>query len=135
MLIIEDGRIKSDCGKEFHKIGEQSYFNDRAFLKGETLEMFEEIDERPKYTKEEYERKVAELIRERYSQDEENAIKSKVLASLLPNTLSEETNEKHMKQFEEFNAYREQCKAEAKAILSEPKPSEEDTEHPYTPTT
>lgn len=114
MLKIENNQIYSDSGKTVHKLGTDTYFTRRTLLKGEKESDFEEVDEIPFPTKSEYDNKVSELIRERYSQDEENAIKSKVLASLLPNTLSEETNEKHMKQFEEFNAYREECKLKAK---------------------
>lgn len=114
MIKIENRQVFSDEGKDIHRKGSDVYFKRSMVLPDDTLEDFEEVDEIPKYTKAEYDAKVAELIRQKYSQDEENAIKSKVIASMLPNTLSEETNEKHMMQFAEFNAYREECKVMAK---------------------
>lgn len=114
MIIIENNQIYSSEGKPVHRLGTETYFTSSTALPTDTPEAFEEVDSIPAYTKAEYDEKVAQLIREKYSQDEENAIKSKAIASLLPNTLSEETNEKHLQQFAEFNAYREKCKEEAK---------------------
>lgn len=114
MIIIENRQIFSTEGKFIHRLGTETYFKRSIALPSDTVENFEEVAKLPLYTKEQYDAKVTELIRERYTQDEENAIKSKVLASMLPNTLSEETNEKHMEQFAEFNAYREECKIKAK---------------------
>lgn len=114
MIVIKNNQVFSNEGKYVHKVGTEIYFKKSMVLPTDTEDNFEEVDELPKFTKAEYDAKVAELIRQKYSQDEENAIKSKVLASMLPNTLSEETNEKHMMQFAEFNAYREECKEMAK---------------------
>ena len=95
-------------------------------LPTDTIENFEEYTELPPYTKDEYDSKVAELIRQKYSSDEENAIKSKAIAALLPDTLSDEEREKNLEQFAAFNAYREECKVLAKNPDLYPKMSNAD---------
>lgn len=114
MIVIENNEVYSTEGKPVKDLKTGAIIGHSQVLPDAKVEDYEELDEKPAYTKEQYDAKVSELIRERYSQDEENAIKSKVLASILPNTLSEETNAKHMEQFAEFNAYREECKERAK---------------------
>ena len=49
----------------------------RIMLPGETILSYEEVAELPPYTKEQYDAKVAELIRRRYNPDEESAIQRK----------------------------------------------------------
>ena len=105
MLKIENGQIVSDCGKEFRKIGEESVFGKRCLLKDETLDMFEEVDERPPFTESQYKAKVAELIARKYTLADEIAI--------------ERQKETKPEQWQTHFDYCEQCKAEAKAILSE----------------
>lgn len=87
-------------------------------VKPEDVEHYEElpVDAIPAYTKAEYDAKVAELIRERYSADEEAAIKSKLLYTLLhPDAVTlDETGDdtqrpKEVAQFEEFYAWRLHC--------------------------
>lgn len=118
MIQIKNNEATSTEGKWVRNKITGAVAKRQGCLPSMSADDFEELDEKPAYTKEQYDEKVAELIRLKYTQDEENAIKSKVLASLLPNTFSEETNEKHMRQFAEFNAHREACKARAREELA-----------------
>lgn len=52
-----------------------------------------------------YKQKVAMYVRERYSQNDAEAI--------LANYLADTSNEEHAREFAEFQSYREQCKARA----------------------
>lgn len=62
-----------------------------------------------------YKEKVETLIRKKYSQGDEDAIKRKMLATLVEaDTLSEHQTESILNEFKEYNAYAEQCKAEAR---------------------
>lgn len=99
-----------------HKIGSENYeeCKKRILLPSESPSDYEEITELPKYTRDEYEKKVSELIRERYSVDAELAI----------------LRQRDMKQteYEEYNTFAEECKVRAKEILEnnedEPIPTE-----------
>lgn len=101
-----------------HKKGRETYeeCKKRILLPTESESDYEEIAELPKYTREEYEKKVSELIRERYSVDAELAI----------------LRQRDMKQteYEEYNTFAEECKVRAKEILAnkedEPMPVPED---------
>lgn len=114
MIILKNNQVYSDQDKYIRRVGSETYFKRSMVLPSDTLEDFEEIDELPKYTKAQYDEMVAKLIREKYSQDEENAIKSKVLATMIPNELSEEDSAKYLEQFRQFNEFREECKIKAK---------------------
>lgn len=97
-----------------HKIGTDTYCKSLIMLSQDSLEDYEEVDEIPSYTKSEYDNKVNELIRERYTQSEENALKRKIINTLLLNTLSEDTAEHIIDEYSEFNTYVEHCKVLAK---------------------
>lgn len=89
-----------------HKKGSEDYslIKRRILLPSESVEDYEEVDELPKYTRQEYEEKVSELIRERYSLNEE-------LAILRQRDVKQE-------KYAEYNAYAEECKERAKEILN-----------------
>ena len=72
-----------------------------------------------------YEARVVELIRERYTADDETAILRKYLA--IGGTPGTDEANKIIEEFELYNAYAEQCKAEAKlkALDHEGKEEEE----------
>lgn len=62
-----------------------------------------------------YEKRVVELIRERYSADDETAILRKFLAlSSQPQTFADDKPAEIAGEFERYNAYAEQCKAKAR---------------------
>lgn len=85
-----------------------------------------EASEVPPYTKAEYDAKVAEMVRERYSADEEFAIQRKVLNSILsPMELSADAAEMVMTEYAEYNNYVEQCKLDAPTAIVEEKTRQE----------
>lgn len=89
-----------------------------AMIKPEMLDNIEEIalEDVPKYTEDEYNAKVAELIEARYSSSKETA--------LINNMLEENPTEEHIAEYKEYQAYRAECKERAKEILSAPKEEE-----------
>ena len=68
------------------------------------------IEDIPPYTNAEYAAKVSELIHQRYSLDDEIALR----ANLEDNPTEKRTNE-----FAEYLAFRKQCKEDAKKLLTE----------------
>lgn len=92
-----------------HKINSEVYFKKGIMLSSETLYMYEEVVEIPSFTKEQYDTKVAELIREKYSADEEFAIQRKMI-----NSINEETNDKTVEDYTAYNTFVEECKLKAK---------------------
>lgn len=93
------------------------------------LDNWEEIPEAdiPPYTKAEYDAKVAEMVRQRYSESEEFAIQRKVINSMLsPMTLSADSAEKVMSEYAEYNNYVEQCKLDAPTAIAEEEARQEE---------
>lgn len=100
-----------------HKVGTDIYAKSIIMLAWDTLDMYEEVSEIPKYTKDEYDAKVAELVRGRYTESEEFAIQRKAInASFSPSVTSAETA---LSEYAEYNAFVEECKIQAKEILSD----------------
>ena len=108
MIVIGNNQVYSDADKIVHRLNTESYFKHAIALPTDTPELFEEVDEVPKFTKAEYDAKVAELVRERYSESEEFAIQRKYL-----NALNEES-ESAVVEFKTYNEYVEECKRIAK---------------------
>lgn len=101
-----------------HKIGTDTYFKKGVMLPSDTLEMYEEVESLPPYTKDEYDAKVAELVRTRYSESEEFAIQRKMLyLQTQPATLNDDKADTIVKEFDEYNAFVEECKVRAKEEL------------------
>ena len=94
-----------------HKIGTDTYASSIIMLPSDTVDMYEEVAEKPAYTKEQYDAKVAELIHERYSADEET--------SLINNMLEENPSEEHIAEYRAYQAYRVQCKERARQEASQ----------------
>lgn len=90
-------------GKWLHRIGTEAYFK-RAIMGNNGTADIEEVDEVPKYTNEEYSTRVNELIRERYTESAELSILRQ--------------RDAKQAQYEEYYAYCEECKKQAKAELS-----------------
>lgn len=115
MVTIANNQIFSTEDKYMHRIGTDSYFKRGIVLPADSESDYEEVDEIPSYTKEQYNEKVNELIRLKYSQAEENAIKRKMINALYaPNVLSEERSEYIVTEYTEFNNYVEECLSKAK---------------------
>lgn len=85
-----------------HKKGSELYFK-KGVVVGPTDE-YEEVEDKPKYTSDEYVHKVRELIKEKYSIEDEIAI-------------NRQRDTKPI-EFEEYNSFCEECKARAKEILN-----------------
>ena len=95
-----------------HKIGSDVYGKCWVMLPSDSIDMFEEVAEIPAYTKSEYDSKVAELVREKYSADEEFAIQRKAInAAFSPSVTSAESV---MIEYQAYNDFVEECKILAK---------------------
>lgn len=108
MIVIENNQVYSTEGKYVHRIGTETYVKRSTILPTDTIMDFEEVDELPKYTEQEYKEKVQELIALRYSISDEIA--------LINN--ARDKSEKHIAELDEYMAYREECKIKAKEILA-----------------
>ena len=104
-----------------HKLGTDTYVKSIVILSSESIEAYEEVMEIPPFTKAEYDAKVAELVRQKYTESEEFAIQRKMLNTLLsPMSMSEDSAEKASAEYGAYNSYVEQCKADAPgAILAD----------------
>lgn len=117
--------LSADEGMYIHRIDSEIYGSKITMLPSDTLDMFEEVRELPKFTKSEYENKVKELIKEKYSVEEELAIQRKAFNTLLsPMTLSEDKAESVMDEYNEYNLFVEDCKVRAVEILNTKEDSE-----------
>lgn len=96
-----------------HKIGTDIYAPSIVMLPSDTLDMYEEVAEKPAYTKEQYDNKVAELVRQRYSESEEFAIQRKAInAAFSPSVTSADSSA--LEEYQSYNAYVDECKLRAK---------------------
>jgi hypothetical protein len=126
-------RITCDKNHYLHRVGSKEYPEIHDVTVPEALAAeWEEIPlaDVPKYTEAEYSAKTVELIRRKYSQDDEIAILRKFAALSLatPAGLTAEQIDDHARHAEaviaelhEYNDYAEACKAEAREILSQPR--------------
>lgn len=129
MLIIQNRQIFSDDNKYVHRIGTDTYFKRSTLLPEDTIDNFEEVDSIPLYTKAEYDNKVAELVRKRYTADEEFALQRKMLnVTIQPATFSADTSDAIVAEYAAYNEYVEQCKAEAPELLNAEKLAEAERE-------
>lgn len=98
-----------------HRVGTETYF--RKALVPDSADNYEEVDEIPPYTKAEYDAKVAELVRERYTESEEFALQRKAInAAFSPSTLSAD-NSSALEEYAAYNSYVEECKQRAKDTM------------------
>lgn len=123
MIKIENKQVFSTENKLVHRIGSDTYFRRGTVLKTDTEADFEEVDEIPPYTKAEYDAKVAELVRERYSESEEFAIQRKAInAAFSPSVANAETA---MSEYQAYNTYVNECKERAKDVTLYNTPDDE----------
>ena len=76
----------------------------------------------PPYSKTEYEAKVAEMVREKYSESEEFALQRKAINAMInPDAIPVDADgtPSVINSFNEYNRFVEQCKQRAAAMLSE----------------
>lgn len=103
MIQIQNNQVFSTEDKYIHRRCTESYFKRGTLLKNDTVDDFEEVDEIPPYTQADYEEKVNELIRARYSVSQELAILRQ--------------RDTKPDEFVEYNTFAERCKAEARQTL------------------
>lgn len=109
--------IAEQQGTVLHRVSTDKYLEGRKTTapKADAADYDERI--KPPYTKGQYDAKVASLIREKYTADEEAALKSKLLAAILhPDAavINDDGQPKAVSQFDAFLAYREECLHRAK---------------------
>ena len=81
------------------------------------IEFYDVVEEQSSQEIIDYDSKVTELIREKYSLDNELSINSKGMQLYL-NNCTEEQKQKWTQEIKEFTNYREQCIAKAKGICN-----------------
>lgn len=91
-----------------HKKGTDVYVKKCILLPSLTIDDYEEVDRIPAFTKAEYDKKVAELVREKYSADEEFAIQRKMINSMT------EADAAAVAEYDAYNAFVNECKEKAK---------------------
>lgn len=115
--------LQAEEGYLLRRIGAEPHTTiTRTTVKADQLAQWEEVPagQVPVYTKAEYDAKVSEMVRQRYSADEEFAIQRKLIGAMLNPTamsIGEDDQPSTPGAIEEFNAYNtyvEQCKARAK---------------------
>lgn len=110
-------QLDTDQAYILHRIGSDDYTEIRHVTVKDP-DTWEEIAvaDIPPYTKAEYDKKVAELVRERYTADEEFALQRKMLNAMMsPDTISEEGSaNKALEEYQAYNVYVQECKQKAK---------------------
>ena len=103
--------ISTDNTHILHHKGSDDYTTIRKAITANP-EDWEEIaiEDIPPYTNAEYAAKVSELIHQKYSLDDEIALRA---------NLEDDPTEKRKNEFTEYLAFRKQCKEEAKKLLTE----------------
>ncbi len=109
MINIKNRQVYSTEGKLIHRLGKKSYIKRGTVLPDDTPESFEEVDEEPAYSEEEYGAEVDRLIGRKYSHSAEIA--------LINNHFADPADMKADLEYEEYMAYREECKQLAKQNL------------------
>lgn len=116
MIAASEGCVLRKKGSDPHSSIRQTT------VKAADLADWEEVEasEVPPYTKEEYDAKVSEMVRERYSANEEFALQRKMIDALLnPAAMTLDENDQPstpgvIDEFNSYNTYVEQCKTRAK---------------------
>lgn len=109
--------LDTDEGHILHRIGSKDYTEIRRTIVKDP-DAWEEIAvaDIPPYTEDEYKKKVSELIHERYSIDDEIALAANANSPQLLD--SEEAASAFADEYAAYQAYRTECKAHAKEILT-----------------
>lgn len=136
---IDMWALDTDASHILHRIGADDYTEIRhTHVKPSELDAWEElaVEDIPPYTKAEYDAKVNELVRRRYSESEEFAIQRKLLNVILsPQPLIADADTEAgteltdggnaTEEYAAYNAYVEQCKADAPAAIAREKAARE----------
>lgn len=103
MIEIKNNEVTSTDGRLIHRLGTDIYFRRSTALPSDTEADFEEVDRAPAYTTDEYEARVSELIRRRYTLDAELAILRQ--------------RDSKPDEFADYNTFADECKSRARAEL------------------
>ena len=105
--------LDTDADHILHRVGSDDYTPIRHTT-AKDPDAWEEIAvaDIPPYNEAEYKAKVEALIRERYTASDEFALINNVMANV---------TEKRQSEYAAYQAYREDCKVRARAILSDSK--------------
>ncbi len=109
--------ISTDSEHILHRIGSEDYNEIRKIMTSNPSEWEEiAVTDIPPYTKSEYDKKVAEFVREKYTADEEFALQRKMLNTIMsPDTISADgPASKALEEYQAYNAYVQECKERAK---------------------
>lgn len=109
--------ISTDSEHILHRIGDEEYPIIRKIMTLNPNEWEEiAVSNIPPYTKTEYDKKVAELVREKYTADEEFALQRKMLNAVMsPDTISADGSaSKALEEYQAYNVYVQECKQKAK---------------------
>ena len=110
-------QLDTDHGHILHRKGSDDYTEIRHITVKDP-DTWEEIavTDIPLYTKAEYDAKVAELVREKYTADEEFALQRKMLNAIMsPDTISADGSaSKALEEYQAYNTYVQECKQRAK---------------------
>lgn len=133
---LSDGFV-SLRAEEGYKLRKVNYTDPHSDIRQTTIPveeavLWEEVavEDMPPYTKAQYDEKVAQLVRARYSESEEFAIQRKMLNVMLnpepmlldtdaDGTEATTTSDKAVEEYNAYNAYVEQCKADAPQAIAE----------------
>lgn len=123
---INDNIIEISSKDGFlHKKGTETYAKRVIIVPSDSITNWEEVEEMPKFTQAEYEEEVNKRIREKYTLEQELAIKRKAFNMLIaPNMLSESDTDKIVQEYSDFNVFVESCKTDAKQYLNNGKESQ-----------
>lgn len=109
--------LSTDSEHILHRIGSEDYSEIRKIMTPNPSEWEEiAVSDIPPYTKAEYDNKVAELVREKYTADEEFALQRKMLNAVMsPETISADGSAgRAIDEYQAYNAYVQGCKQRAK---------------------
>lgn len=131
---LSDGFV-SLRAEEGYKLRKVNYTDPHSDIQQTTIPveeavLWEEVavEDMPPYTKTQYDEKVAQLVRARYSESEEFAIQRKMLNVMLnpepmlldaDGTEATTTSDKAVEEYNAYNTYVEQCKADAPQAIAE----------------
>ncbi len=118
--LINMWELSTDATHILHRIGSEDYTEIRKIMTANPSEWEEvALTDIPPYTKSEYDNKVAELVHERYTADEESALHRKMINAIMsPDTISADGSaNKALKEYQAYNAYVQGCKERVRKEL------------------
>lgn len=118
--LINMWELSTDATNILHRIGSEDYTEIRKIMTANPSEWEEvALTDIPPYTKSEYDNKVAELVHERYTADEESALHRKMINAIMsPDTISAEGSaNKALEEYQAYNAYVQGCKERVRKEL------------------